>query len=132
MRTLLLPLFLAFAGIALAVSEPVLTPDGRYVCSQGGLSSGGTYHWGWFDVAGDTYQPYTGDGGAIVREGDDLLSFAGGLFEYYDWVGVLRTRDDGVTEVALLERADLDAFLAGASEGGGSGYIVYCGWDGTR
>ena len=129
-KPLVVSVLLALACFALAQEVP--TPDGRYVCNQGGLSSGGTFYWGYFDMNGDSYEPYTGTGGTVLREDDHLLSFEGGIFEYYDWVGVVRTRDDGAAEVVLLERADLEAFRAGESEGGGSGYLVYCGWDGTR
>lgn len=131
-RSLSLTLLLGLAGTCLAQAAPVPTPDGRYVCYQGGLTSSGSYYWGYFDLAGNAYLPFTGTGGDVTRESAELLSFSGGIFERYDWVGVLRLRDDDTTEVVLLERADLQAFLEGSDTGKGSGYVVYCGWDGVR
>lgn len=133
MRTFLALLAATLLGLGgVAPAQAVPTPDGRYTCHQGGLASGGSYCWGYFDLAADPYQPFTGTGGTVLREADDLHSFEGGIFERYDWVGVLLSRDDDGTEVVLLERADLAAILAGESDGGGSGYVVYCGWNGTR
>jgi hypothetical protein len=107
-------------------------PAGRYVCYQGGLTSRGATYWGFFDVAGDEYTPFTGTGGTYTIHENDEVRFAGGIFERYEWIGVARERDDGTLEVTLVEQADHEAFLAGESRGGGTGIVIRCGYDGPR
>lgn len=101
--------------------------EGRYLCYQGGLTSRGASYWGYFDLQDGTYTPFTGTGGAYAYDGKGELTFEGGIFERYTWVGVARLREDGTTEIVLMEAADLDAFLRGERSGGGSGYLIYCG-----
>lgn len=60
------------------------------------------------------------------------MTTSAGVALTFPVASVLRVRDDNTTQVVLLERADLEAFQAGPSSGGGSGYVICCGWDGTR
>ena len=116
-----------------AATVPAGLPDGRYICNQGGLTRRGTLHWGYFDLSGGrAYRPLTGSGGTYRYDGRGIVEFQGGIFERYDWVGVARERRDGVAEITLVERVDLEAFRAGRPRGNGSGIAVICGYDGTR
>jgi hypothetical protein len=120
------------AGSPRATASTRSLPAGRYVCHQGGLTSRGSAYWGFFDVAGDEYTPFSGTGGTYALHENDEVRFEGGIFERYEWIGLVRERDDGNLEVTLVEQADQAAFQAGEARGGGTGIVIRCGYDGTR
>lgn len=112
------------AGDPVSATQGEDLPPGRYICYQNG-----TLYWGYVDVqTGGTYAPFAGGGGGYALDGDPpLITFQGGIFESYDWVGLWRERDTGQAEIRLIERADLVTVLAGGSRGEGSGLMIICG-----
>lgn len=98
-------------------------PPGRYVCWIRGAASAGA---GGFRLLPEgRYQPAAGSGGVYGYDaGTRTLSFRGGTFASYDWVGVYLAAEGAANTgetVVLKDRSD--ARVPGAE---GAGEFQYC------